>query len=169
MFYTYNGVVNGQHSYSVTLKLYQRCNSGRQFPNPTIVSIFDKTNGSRYMDVTVPLNTINTISISNPDPCITNPPDVCYEVAYYVFPVTLPASAMGYVLSSQVNYRINGINNLAGGQIGAMYTAEIPGTSVVVDGAENNSANFVGSDLVIVCANNDFSYSFAAVDADGDK
>lgn len=168
MYYTYMGMVNGQHSYSVTLKLYQRCNSGRQFPNPTIVSIFDKTNGTRYIDVTVALNNISTISITNPDPCITNPPDVCYEVAYYNFPVTLPASTGGYVMSSQVNYRINGINNLAGGQIGAMYTADIPGTATVVDGPVNNSANFVGSDLVIVCANNDFSYSFAASDPDGD-
>jgi len=169
MFYTYNGLVNGQHQYTVTLKLYQRCNSGRQFPNPTIISVFDKTNGSRFADVNVPLNDINTISITDPDPCITNPPDVCYEVAYYTFSISLPGSPGGYVMSSQVNYRINGISNLSGGQIGAMYTADIPGNGSIGDGPVNNSALFVGSDLVIVCANNDFSYSFAAQDPDGDQ
>ena len=40
MFYTFTGIVGGQYTYSVTLKLYQRCNSGRQFPNPAIISIF---------------------------------------------------------------------------------------------------------------------------------
>src|SRR5207302_1211135 len=34
---------------------------------------------------------------------------------------------------------------------------------------ENNSAVFVGSDLVIVCANNHFTYSFGATDGDGDQ
>ncbi len=33
----------------------------------------------------------------------------------------------------------------------------------------NSSAKFVGDDTVIVCANNAFRYSFAAVDADGDQ
>jgi gliding motility-associated-like protein len=171
MYYHYNGIVNGEHQYVVTLKLYQRCNSGRQFPDPAIISIFDKTNSSRVRDINVPLNNINTISISTPDPCITNPPQVCYEVAYYNFIVNLPETAGGYVLASQVNYRINGISNLAGGQRGALYTADIPGNnnSSTSTAPVNNSAFFVGSDLVIVCANNDFSYSFAAQDPDGDE
>ena len=48
MYYSFNGVVGGEYQYFVTLKLYQRCNSGRQFPNPTIISIFDKTTGARF-------------------------------------------------------------------------------------------------------------------------
>ncbi|MGB2705061.1 MAG: PKD domain-containing protein [Chitinophagaceae bacterium] len=171
MYYTFAGVNNGIYQYNVTLKLFQRCGSGRQFNNPAIVSIFDKTNNSRIGDISVPINNITNISITNPDPCITNPPTVCYDVAYYTFSVSLPASAAGYVLASQVNYRINGINNLASGynNIGATYTAEIPGTNTAVNGPDNNSAVFTGSDLVVVCANNNFNYSFAAQDADGDE
>ena len=171
MYYTFVGVNNGIYQYNVTLKLFQRCGSGRQFNNPTIISIFDKTNNSRIGDLSVPINNITNISITNPDPCITNPPTVCYDVAYYTFSVSLPASAAGYVLASQVNYRINGINNLASGynNIGATYTAEIPGTNTAVNGPDNNSAVFTGSDLVVVCANNNFNYSFAAQDADGDE
>jgi gliding motility-associated-like protein len=169
MYYTYNGFSNGEYQYTVTLKLYQRCNSGRQFPNPTIISVFDKTTNGRVRDLSVPLGDIRTIAITNPDPCITNPPTVCYEIAYYTFNISLPGTPAGYVMASQVNYRINGISNLMGGQIGAMYTADIPGTSQITDAPENQSATFIGSDLVIVCANNDFSYSFAAEDADGDQ
>ncbi len=171
MYYTYGGVSGGIHRYNVTLKLYQRCNSGRQFPDPAIVSVFDKSSGLRIMDISVPLGLEENISISNPDPCITNPPAVCYDVAYYNFTVSVPSSPAGYVIASQVNYRINGINNLQPGysNIGALYTAEIPGTSGAASDPNNSSAFFTGSDLVIVCANNNFSYSFAAFDPDGDQ
>jgi gliding motility-associated-like protein len=169
MYYTYVGVVNGMHQYNVTLKLYQRCNSGRQFPNPTIISIFDRTNNQRYVDMSVAISNEDNISITNPDPCISNPPNVCYDIAYYRFVVSLPPTQAGYVLASQVNFRINGISNLQGGQVGATYTAEIPGTNGLATPYVNNSAQFTGSDLVIVCAENDFSYSFGAEDADGDE
>lgn len=171
MYYSFVGMSNGLYQYNVTLKLFQRCNSGRQFPDPAIISIFDKTNNARINDVLVFISSTQTISIINPDPCITNPPTVCYEVAYYKFTVSLPGSAAGYVMASQVNYRIAGITNLAAGynNIGATYTADIPGTNSLATAPVNNSANFTGSDLVIVCAGNQFTYSFAAQDADGDE
>ncbi len=171
MSYTFSGVNLGIYRYNVTLKLYQRCNSGRQFPNPAIVSVFNKSTGLRVMDISVNLSAEDNISITTPDPCISNPPAVCYDVAYYNFTVNLPSSVSGYVLASHVNYRINGINNLQPGygNIGALYSAEIPGTSGNALDPNNNSAIFTGSDLVIVCANNNFSYSFAAFDQDGDQ
>ena len=168
MYYTYVGFSNGLYQYSVTLKLFQRCNSGRQFPNPAIVSVFDKTNNARVVDMVVSMANSETISITDPDPCITNPPAVCYEVAYYSFTIFLPGSPAGYVMASQVNYRIAGITNLSPGynNIGATYSADIPGTTSSATAPENNSATFTGSDLVIVCAENDFTYSFAAHDPD---
>lgn len=168
MFYTFNGASGGLYHYRVTLKLFMRCNSGRQFPNPTIISVFDKGNNNRLRDISVPVSNQQTIRLADFDPCISNPPDVCYEVAYYNITVSLPASASGYILASQVNYRIRGISNLDGSQVGATYTCEIPGTSSRPDAPANNSAVFIGSDLVIVCADNYFSYSFAAADADND-
>lgn len=169
MYYTYRGSSNGMNSYDVTLKLFMRCNSGRQFPNPAIVSIFDLGTISRIRDMSVDLQSQRTIQILNHDPCITNPPDVCYEVALYQFSVSLPVNVSGYLLASQVNYRINGISNLDGStQIGATYTSHIPGTRSQVSGFSNNSATFTGSDLVEVCAGNYFSYSFAANDPDND-
>ena len=166
MYYTYAGSSNGLHIYNVTLKLFMRCNSGRQFPNPTVMSAFNKASGSRVQDITVNISNQEIIRLSNQDACITDPPDVCYEVAYYHFTVSLPASTDGYTIASEVNYRIRGINNLsAGSQVGATYTCDIPGAA----NANNHSAHFTGSDLVVVCADNYFSYSFAAEDANNDQ
>jgi gliding motility-associated-like protein len=169
MFYSYSGIVNGQHVYNVTLKLFMRCQSGRMFPDPIIISSFDKSTNSRVQDYSIPIGQRETIRLVNHDPCITNPPEVCYEVAYYFATVALPATTSGYILSSQVNYRIRGISNLDGSQVGATYSCEIPGTSPLADANLNQSAVFVGSDLVEVCANSYFTYSFAAQNPDGDN
>jgi gliding motility-associated-like protein len=171
MFYTFIGKSGNNYQYAVTLKLFMRCNSGRRFNNPTIVSVFDRITNARIRDLSVPLTKQENIRLSNSNPCITNPPTVCYDVGYYQFTVALPASANGYLLSSQVNYRIAGINNLsqAYGLVGATYTAEIPGSSNIATAPENNSAHFTGTDLVVVCASNSFTYSFAAEDPDGDQ
>ena len=172
MYYTLVSSGNAQYQYAFTLKLYMRCNSGRQFSNPTIVSVFDRLTHARIMDLSVPLSNQVEISLPpNSNPCVFNPPNVCYDVGYYQFTVTLPASANGYLLSSQVNYRIAGINNLTSGYglIGATYTAEIPPSMPGFSSAANSSAQFTGSDLVMVCANNPINYSFAATDPDGDQ
>lgn len=171
MFYSFRGMVNGQYQYSFTLKLFMVCNTTRQFNDPTYVSIFDKGNNARIKDISVPLQRQENSSYTPSGPCITNPPTVCFRVGYYSFDVTLPASADGYILSSQVIYRVDGMKNLNSGydRVGATYTAEIPGNAAMQNGPENNSAKFTGSDLVVICANSTFSYSFAANDADGDQ
>jgi gliding motility-associated-like protein len=176
MYYTFIGISNsgvnsGNYIYNVTLKLFMRCNSGRAFNDPTLISIFDRSNSLRVTDLSIPLSSQQTLNYTNNNPCITNPPAVCYVVGYFNFTVALPPNAAGYVIASQVNYRIAGINNLSPGYgtIGATYTAEIPGTSSGPDDPKNSSAHFTGDDLVIVCAENSFSYSFAAEDNDGDQ
>jgi gliding motility-associated-like protein len=170
-YYTLLSASNGQYRYHITIKLFMDCFSNRQFSNPGIIGIFYKSSGIRYSDVSVPLNNQETLNLTDAGPCITNPPAVCYRVGYYEFEVTLPGSAEGYILATQVNYRVNGISNLVNGysNIGATYTGEIPGTSVHPDGPRNHSAQFTGSDMVVVCANNSFSYSFAASDGDNDE
>lgn len=169
MFYTFLGNNNGRCDYAVTMKLFMRCNSGRQFPDPAIISVFDKLSYTRIQDISVGISRRETIAITQHDPCISNPPVVCYEVAYYEFQVTVPVSQTGYTIASMVNYRIRGISNLDGSQVGATYSCEIPGTDDAADGHTNNSAVFTGSDLVVVCAGNYFAYSFAASDSDGDQ
>lgn len=171
MFYTFLGVSGGQYQYRVTAKLFKDCHRNRQFPNPAIISIFDKGSNTRIRDISVPLSNSDRLELSNPNKCITNPPDVCYDIAYYTFDLSLPGSVDGYLIVAQIVFRINSINNLISGygNVGATYTAEIPSTTSVTAAPENNSARFSGNDMVVVCADNSFTYSFAAQDADGDE
>lgn len=147
------------------------CKSYREFYNPTYVAVFDKQNGVRIRDLSVPLSSIEVINLTDNDDCITNPPQVCHRIGYYNFDVTLPASSSGYLLTTEVFFRVNNMRNLTPGyeNIGATYTAEISGTFTLPTGPNNNSAKFVGNDLVIICAGNEFNYSFAAEDKDGDE
>src|SRR5215510_13940276 len=79
MFYTFTGFANNLNSYRFTLKLFMRCNSGRQFANPNIVSVFNKATGARIVDINVPLLNQQQISLASNNPCITDPPFVCYD------------------------------------------------------------------------------------------
>src|SRR5690242_12503290 len=153
----------GLYDYDVTVRIFMRCNSGRQFQNPATISIFHKGTNARYKDYDVFLDHIETLSETSDDPCITNPPTVCYEVGYYEFRVSLPPSS-AFIIATQVMFRIDGISNLTPNydQVGATYIGEFPNM-------QNQSAHFTGSDLVIVCANNPFTYDFGAQDADGDQ
>src|SRR5439155_19948374 len=134
------------------------------FNEPTYNSVFNRTTMARITDISVPLERTELLQLNKQNPCITDPPDVCYRLGYYEFDLVLPASADGYTLSSQVIYRVEGMKNLVEGysNVGATYTAEIPGTATLASGPQNNSAKFTGNDLVVVCADNSISYSFAA-------
>jgi gliding motility-associated-like protein len=147
------------------------CYSGRQLPNPAIFGVFNKATGERMQDISAPMTNQENLTLTNAGPCITNPPRVCYEIGNYTFDVVVPAAIEGYIVTIQVVYRVNGIANLVQGygNVGATYTAEIPGTSGRPDGPNNNSARFSGSDLVVICANNSFTYNFGAEDIDGDQ
>ena len=120
-----------------------------------------------FIEIQLHRTKIERLQLGTPGPCITNAPVVCYEVGYYEFTVTLPASLNGYTVAYQRCCRINGISNLsASGSMGATYTADIPGTSALPGAPENNSARFMGEDTVIVCGGYPFTYSFAAIDED---
>jgi gliding motility-associated-like protein len=169
MFYTYVGNANGQHQYHITLKLYRDCfSAGAQLDANAGIAIFNKSTNAIVWQGQVPMEGgPQQLQLNYPGPCITNPPQVCYQVGYYEFEVSLPASINGYTVTYQRCCRINGITNLVGsGNQGATYTADIPGTSLLASGPVNNSARFTGVDTVIVCGGYPFTYSFAAVDAD---
>ncbi len=169
IFYTYKGLdAAGNHQYEVTLKLFRNCgNVGAQLDANAAIAIFDNTNNALVLNSSIAMTRKEELQLTTPGPCIVNAPTVCYEVGYYVFTVSLPSSLNGYTVAYQRCCRINGINNLSGsGNIGATFTASIPGTSMQPTGPENNSAKFTATDTVIVCGGYPFTYSFAAVDPD---
>lgn len=170
MFYTYLGFSNGEHQYRVTLKLYRDCfSAGAQLDPSAAIAIFNKSNNAMVWNELVPMDGGNPqqLQLGFPGPCISNAPQVCYQVGYYTFTVSLPASINGYTVTYQRCCRINGISNLINsGNQGATYVADIPGTLSLASAPINNSARFTGIDTVIVCGGYPFTYSFAAVDAD---
>jgi gliding motility-associated-like protein len=171
MYYTYAGRSGSNYVYQVTLKLYRDCNAppnSAPLDPEAAIGVYNSS-GSLVWNGRIPMSRpIQILSLGSPGPCITNPPIVCYQVGYYEFTLTLPASVNGYVVTFQRCCRINGINNILApsSSSGATYFAEIPGTGIVASGPENNSAQFIGSDTVIVCSNSPIYYSFGAVDAD---
>jgi len=168
MYYTLQSRSGNSYTYLITLKLYRDCNStGAPLDPSAAISIFDNSNNSSAFAGIIPQKEIRVLNLGSPSPCIQNPPVVCYEVGFYEFTVTLEGNAAGYTVAYQRCCRITGINNLIGSSsVGSTYTADIPGTSLVPSGPENNSARFTGADTVIVCANNSFCYDFGAVDLD---
>lgn len=163
----------GSNVYQVTLRLYRDCfSSGAQLDNVAFFGVFAKTASgtSLHQSLTANMNNRETLTLRSPGKCIDNPPSVCYEVGIYTFTVNLPASTYGYTISYQRCCRIENISNVSGsGQIGATYTAEIPGTLVHPEAPKNSSANFWAKDTVVVCEDNYFAYDFGATDRDGDS
>ncbi|MGN6163693.1 MAG: PKD domain-containing protein [Flavisolibacter sp.] len=170
MYYTLISQAGNSYSYHVVLKLYRDCNAppdAAQLDESAGISIFNNATNISVWNNTVPMSRKDKLNLGFPSRCILSPPDVCYEVGYYEFNVTLDGTTAGYTIAYQRCCRIGGINNLLNSNAaGATYTAQVPGTSVLPNGPANNSARFRGSDTVIICANNSFCYDFGAIDPD---
>lgn len=175
MYYVLKSQSGNDYTYEITLKLFRDCNApagSAQLDPSVIIGIYNKSTNVLAQPVSnVQQTRFEKQNLGTPNPCISNPPSVCYEVGYYVFTVTLPATPSGYIISYQRCCRITGINNIIANSNmhGVTYTAEIPGINSAATGPANNSAKFLGIDTVIVCANNYFCYNFGASDSDGDQ
>ncbi|HVZ56367.1 MAG TPA: PKD domain-containing protein [Chitinophagaceae bacterium] len=171
MYYTFMGMNGAAYQYQVTLHLYRDCfSTGAPLDDQAAIAIFN--NGTRTMvwSGLIARSTIVVEDLTDPSPCITNPPRVCYQVGVYQFVVTLPGTPSGYTITYQRCCRIAGINNLSfSNNVGATYTAVIPGTSQLPTAPANNSAHFRGIDTVVICAGNAFTYNFGAIDMDNDS
>lgn len=160
--------------YEITLKLYRDCfSSGAQLDVNAFISIYQKNDAGRtelFQTYEVPIGIRNTLSLKSPGKCIDNPPAVCYEVGIYTLVVTLPATLNGYSIAYQRCCRIENMSNISGsGQVGATYSAEIPGTTVSSNAPRNSSPVFAAKDTTIVCEDNYFLYDFSSTDIDGDS
>ena len=171
IYYTLTSQSGNNYTYSVTLLLYRdSLSTGALLDDKASIAIFDRLTGQRVFYGSVPRSFIQVLHLRSPGPCINHPPAVIYQVGHYNFSITLAGNANGYVIVYQRCCRIAGINNLLGSSgVGAGYVAEIPGTNPLPTAPANSSAHFVGPDTVVVCQHNSFTYSFNAVDIDGDS
>ncbi|MFP5039692.1 PKD domain-containing protein [Parasediminibacterium sp. JCM 36343] len=190
VFYTFMGknATNDSSKYHITLRLFRKChplsNNGQapaELPDDLYMGIYKNTDSSdivssglrgtdlfyvkRSSKIQINLNTYN--------PCIKNPPEVCYEIGLYEFDVLLADIPEGYTVGYQTCCRTNFIENVQPQFIanqnsaaeGATYACEIPGTNVL--GKQTNSSPvFAVKDTTLVCAGSKFKLDFSATDPD---
>jgi gliding motility-associated-like protein len=173
IYYEYLGVgaATNTSKYKITVKQYIRCGflSSGQKDLQVFLGIFDGVTNQLIQTETIPLaasDSIRKIDFS----CITNPPDVCYNIFDYVGTIDLPNNSGGYILSVQRCCRIPGIINVSNSsQVGLTYTNTIPGIINATSYRNNSSPAFAQKDTVIVCHNSPFTFNFSATDADKDS
>jgi gliding motility-associated-like protein len=171
---------NGNNlTYRVTLKLFRICGSGQniaELPGSVYLAIYNKATNQAYQIPEVPRNSKEEKNLGQVDPCIVNPPTICFQIGTYITDVTVPVSTMGYIISFQSCCRDNSMQNIIDTRNpndeqnfpgnGATYFTELPGTGGVLN---NSSPTFAKDEAVLVCANKKFSYDFSATDIDGDS
>jgi hypothetical protein len=176
IFYEYigPGSTSGTSQYKITLRLFRDCfSTGAPLDATVNIGIFDKLSGTAVSGspFTVSLDHIQQIQKGGNIPCIINPPQVCYQIGFYYFNVTLPNNQMGYWVSFQRCCRVDNITNLAVAiGVGATYVGSIAGSNTLgsMTSNHNSSPQFYIRDTALVCQNRNFTLDFSASDPDGD-
>lgn len=164
-----------KNRYRITVKVYRDCTnqdqSSPQNDGSIPVTIFDAGSSAQVMNVTAPRVNFYLLTLGSVDPCIQNPPNICYLILQYETTVELSPNAAGYTLSFQRCCRIAGIQNVTAPSsvYGNTYSTTIPGTSLLSTAPENSTPIFAEKDAVIICFGLPFTLDFSATDADGDS
>ncbi len=159
----------GTSKYRITVKHYIDC-AGTQFIEPaSYLGIFNATTFARIKTLSIPESNRITIQKKNFDPCINQPPTVCYVVVTYITETELEDNNAGYVLAEQECCRIGGIINIQNSSnYGITNINIIPGVINGVVYRTNNSPVFAQKDTVVICHDSYFSLDFSATDKDND-
>lgn len=181
MSYKYISGTTTTVTYQVTLKLYRVCETAdnlAELPNSVYFAVFSKADnrevsGSPYL---ISQTSKATQTSGQADPCIVNPPKICFQIGTYTGTITVPINAAGYTVSFQTCCRDYTMANIKDTHVandqehfpgnGASYFTELPGTNDILT---NSSPTFNKDEAILVCANKKFSYDFSASDPDGDS
>lgn len=174
IYYEYLGQGSSPNTskYRITVNQYLSCNSTpQQIDQQIFLGIFDGATNQLTRELTVQHTLSEFENITEFDPCIDNPPDVCYRIDKYIVTVDLPDNNAGYTLSVQRCCRIGGIVNVAppSDNYGVTYTTTIPGIINEAVVRNNNCPLFAQKDAVIICVNSKFTFDFSATDKDNDS
>ncbi len=174
IFYEYLGKGSAANTskYRITVNQYLDCHSTReQIDDVIYLGIYDGVSNQLILKLTIPRTSTDIEQKTDFDPCITNPPEICYRIDKYVDSIELPDNTGGYTLGVQRCCRIDGIVNLRqpSNTIGVTYTTKIPGVTQSVIVRNNKSPVFAQKDVDIICVNSPFTFDFGATDADHDS
>ena len=169
--YTYNGPGTSPNSsnYTFTVTVFFSCTTTGPKDN-VYLGVFDATTRAIVLNRQITFTTTNSVVKKAVNPCMSNPPAICYQIYTYVFNTDLADNPAGYIVTVQDALRIDGIMNIIGsGSAGITINCNVPGTIAGLDYHTNNSPHFLFRDTAIVCYQGNFSYQFAATDPDNDS
>lgn len=170
MYYVAKGSSTKGYTYQVILKLYRGCeavdNNHAALDSIVAFSVYDNDGNTFYKSLTnISLDGPHMENKQRDDPCILNPPAVCYEIGYYRTAITLPLNKTGYTIAFQRCCRNDQLLNVnTSSQVGATYYTVIPGTDNGVPG--DNSPVFDNEEAVLICSRGRLEYNYAATDPD---
>lgn len=172
MYYVSKGKNGNNYSYQIVLKLYRGCEEvdrDHAALDPYVgFTIWNNDDGTYSVINNITLDGPHELNNQNQNPCIINPPPVCYQVGYYRTSVSLPLNKKGYTIAFQRCCRSDLLLNAdTRGQVGASYFTVVPGTENGIPG--DNSPVFNGEEAVLICSTGKLQYSYSATDPDGDK
>jgi gliding motility-associated-like protein len=149
-----------------------------ELPASVFFGVFDKGTGNNVSGS--PFRVVRTSKeqkeLGQVDPCIVNPPAICFQIGIYITTITIPINSLGYTVSFQSCCRDNSManivdthnpndqNNFPGN--GATYFTELPGSTGIIT---NSSPVFAKDEAVLVCAGKKFTYDFSATDINNDS
>jgi gliding motility-associated-like protein len=160
-------------TYRINLRLFRDQNGGgAAFPGSSTIGVYNG-NGVQFggfITANIDIAGGSPVGVNTLPPCITNAPNLSYNVANYDFTIELPDFPTGYNFSYQACCRINNMANVfspAGtGGTGSTYTCHIPGTA---EFSGNNSSPQFNTNISVVCFNRNFTFDFSAEDSDADS
>lgn len=154
--------------YKITVYVFKSCTETG--PMPGSLGVYDAVT---YASVLTVSNTTNGYTLqSSPtktsfDPCLSNPPTICYQIYTYSTTVTLPDNTNGYIIATSDANRVTGIINISNSiSTGISFLGSIPGTINGTNYRMNSSPFFNFKDTAIICYGSKFLYQFSATDAD---
>ncbi|MEY4593957.1 MAG: hypothetical protein RIQ47_367 [Bacteroidota bacterium] len=157
----------GNNLYEVKLAVYRDCFNGQApFDNPASITVFDD-NGNVIANSSVYITSQQQVPAVLNSPCLIPPTNLCYEVAYYVYTLSLPPRPGGYSIVYQRCCRNQTIINLANvSTTGGTYIATIPDSFVAYP---NSNPVFNELPPTFICQSAPFEFDHSATDADGDS
>lgn len=179
VYYKFVSRTGNSLTYTISLKLYRICTNGpriAKMPDAVYLSAFDKSNYGKLADYKISRTSFEEKNLGQIDPCIMNPPTICYQIGTYTTTVTIPANNEGYTIAFQSCCRDPFMLNVVAEPIpdgsgdlgtGATYYIDIPGQNV--NAQQNSSPMFNKEEATLICADKKFTYDFSASDADGDS
>ncbi|HVI46577.1 MAG TPA: PKD domain-containing protein [Chitinophaga sp.] len=180
VYYKFIGQTGNMYTYRVSLKLYRICGKGEriaEMPTTVYLAAFDKGNNQLTGTYTVNRSAFEEKRLTQFDPCIVNPPEVCFQVGLFETDITVPLNNAGYVVAFQSCCRETFLANVVSERIpgggpndlgtGATYFTELPGSNNNALG--NSSPVFNKEEATLICADRKFVYDFSASDPNGDQ